>query len=72
MKTFPTIFSRLTGGLLVVLAAGLSQPVVAQDPDSGGPTPTPSTPTSVPIDGGVALLLAAGAAYGVKRLRTRR
>ncbi|MCC2547768.1 hypothetical protein LJY25_15050 [Hymenobacter sp. BT175] len=40
----------------------------AQDPDSGGPTPTP---TAVPIDGGAGLLLAAGAAYGLRRLRRR-
>ncbi|MCC2548038.1 hypothetical protein LJY25_16435 [Hymenobacter sp. BT175] len=44
----------------------------AQDPDSGGPTPNPSTPTAVPIDGGASLLLAGGAAYALARLRKRR
>lgn len=34
-----------------------------------GCTPTPPPPTNVPIDGGLGVLLAAGAAYGVKRLR---
>ncbi|MCC2545364.1 hypothetical protein LJY25_02820 [Hymenobacter sp. BT175] len=57
--------SLLTAGLLVLT---LSSPVQAQDPDSGGPTPTPSSPTAVPIDAGASLLLAAGAAYGLRRL----
>jgi hypothetical protein len=32
-------------------------------------TPTTPPPTNVPIDGGLGVLLAAGAAYGVKRMR---
>ncbi|MFD1873855.1 PID-CTERM protein-sorting domain-containing protein [Hymenobacter bucti] len=36
-------------------------------PGSGGPTPT-----GVPIDGGISVLLAGGAAYAVRRLRKRR
>lgn len=36
-------------------------------PGSGGPTPT-----QTPIDGGASLLLAAGGAYGLKRLRAYR
>ena len=39
-------------------------------PGSGGPTP--GAVTAVPIDGGVSLLLAAGGAYGLRRLRLRR
>jgi hypothetical protein len=38
-------------------------------PGSGGPTPDP---TGAPIDGGVSLLLAGGAAYAVRHLRRRR
>ncbi|SHJ13232.1 hypothetical protein SAMN02745146_2384 [Hymenobacter daecheongensis DSM 21074] len=46
-------------------AAGLAQ---AQAPGDGGPGPNAE---NVPIDGGVSLLLAAGAAYGLRRLRRR-
>jgi parvulin-like peptidyl-prolyl isomerase len=35
-------------------------------PGSGGPAPT-----GVPIDGGISVLLAGGAAYAVRRLRRR-
>ena len=38
-------------------------------PSNGGPTPNP---TGAPIDGGVSLLLAGGAAYAVRHLRRRR
>ncbi|MBF9142844.1 hypothetical protein I2I01_14435 [Hymenobacter sp. BT439] len=57
---------------MCLLAGGLA-PVLAQ-PGSGGPGPgTPVTPaTDVPLDGGASLLLAAGAAYGLKRLRQSR
>jgi hypothetical protein len=54
------------------LATGAASQALAQ-PGSGGPGPgtptTPTTPTDVPLDGGASLLLAAGAAYGLKRLR---
>lgn len=55
---------------LVLLAA----PARAQsDPGSGGPEQgTPPDPTAVPIDGGASLLLAGGAAYGLRKLRQRR
>ena len=35
-------------------------------PSTGGPTPT-----GAPIDGGISVLLAGGAAYAVRRLRRR-
>lgn len=42
-------------------------------PSNGGPTPNPAgNPTGAPIDGGVSLLLAGGAAYAVRHLRRRR
>ncbi len=56
----------------VYLLAGVATPVLAQSPSTGGPTPSAPDPTQVPIDGGASLLLAAGAAYGLKRLRTAR
>ena len=52
----------------VCLLAGALTPALGQ-PGSGGPTPSALNPTAVPIDGGASLLLAAGAAYGLKRLR---
>ena len=50
-------------GLLVMVAIVLPCFVMAQDP-GGGP--------DVPIDGGLSLLLAAGAAYGVKRYKNNK
>lgn len=43
-------------------------------PGSGGPVPANPAPdpTGAPIDGGVSLLLAGGAAYAVRHLRRRR
>ncbi|GAA4013147.1 hypothetical protein GCM10022408_27610 [Hymenobacter fastidiosus] len=61
MKQFLT--PVLVVGLLL-LASATTQ---AQGPGSGGPRPGA---TAVPIDGGASLLLAAGAAYGLRRLRT--
>lgn len=53
---------------LSVLFAGLfllvNIPSIAQDPG-----PDPGGDPDVPIDGGIALLAAAGIAYGVKTLR---
>lgn len=53
------------GCILFTAASALAQP------GSGGPGPGAS-PTPVPIDGGASLLLAAGGAYGLKRLRAMR
>ncbi|WP_400191402.1 PID-CTERM protein-sorting domain-containing protein [Hymenobacter sp. B81] len=56
---------------LLPLVALLSLTAAAQgNPGSGGPQP--GQPTAVPIDGGASLLLAAGAAYGLRHLRQRR
>ena len=53
--------------LPLLLAAGLA---FAQAPADGGPSP--AAPTATPLDGGAALLLAGGLAYGLRRLRQRR
>lgn len=59
--------------LLAALLLGFGSLAQAQAPGSTGPTPQPAAgPTEVPLDGGASLLLAAGVAYGVKRLRQRR
>ena len=50
----------LITGLLLIAVSILPFFAMAQDP-GGGP--------DVPIDGGLSLLLAAGAAYGVKKYR---
>ena len=52
--------SILISGLLLIAVTILPFFAMAQDP-GGGP--------DVPIDGGLSLLLAAGAAYGVKKYR---
>ena len=68
MKSF--FLFRLLPVLTLIMA--VSEIVMAQgDPGSGGPTPGVS-PTAIPLDGGVSLLLAGGVAYGIKHLRNRR
>jgi hypothetical protein len=47
---------------------GAGDPTTKDGP--GGGAGTPGTPTRVPVDGGLALLAAAGAAYAARRLRT--
>ena len=51
----------------------LSASAFAQPP-SGGPTqdPGPTGPDDIPIDGGIGLLIAAGAIYGGKKIMDRR
>ncbi len=70
MKTnrFPHIARLLFAALLLSGAAAQ-----AQAPPTGGPQPMPAaSTTNTPIDGGVSILLASGAAYGLKRLRRRK
>ena len=56
------------GSILFTALSAIAQP------GSGGPGPgtQPPDPTAVPLDGGASLLLAAGGAYGLKRLRAMR
>jgi hypothetical protein len=71
MKLIASTFRLVMAAAAVCLLAGGLTPALAQ-PGSGGPgpgTPVTPTPTDVPLDGGASLLLAAGAAYGLKRLR---
>lgn len=63
-------FSRLSRWLLLPLLLLLALSASAQGPGDGGPAPD-NQPTRVPIDGGASLLLAAGAAYGLRRLPRR-
>ena len=66
MRHIASAFRLILTAAGVCLLAGSLVPALAQ-PGSGGPQP--GAPTAVPIDGGASLLLAAGAAYGLKRLR---
>lgn len=59
---------RLLPTLILLMAVGGT--LMAQAPADGGPSPI--SPTSTPLDGGVSLLLAGGVAYGLKQLRNRR
>lgn len=72
MKIIAFRFSLLTGLFFAFTSIG----AYAQGPGSGGPIPgpTPTDPTAVPIDGGVSVLLAAGGALALRKLRnsTRR
>lgn len=52
--------------LCILMIASL--PVLAQEEELGVEAPTPG---DVPVDGGLSLLLAAGAAYGGRRLYRR-
>jgi hypothetical protein len=49
--------------LLMVMTMNLSNALATSDPDD----PSPNDP-AVPVDGGITLLLAAGAAYAGRRL----
>lgn len=59
--------ARKVLALSIVLAGLGTGTVLAQ-----GPLPPPPPPTQVPIDGGVLLLAAAGAAYGAKKVYNKR
>jgi len=59
---------------LKVLAIALILPAFtaqAQGPGDGGPTPTEPPVTEIPVDGGVSLLIAGGAALGLNKLRNK-
>jgi hypothetical protein len=64
-----TLYLGLFSACLSVLSLSFS---ARAQPGSGGPAPAVVVPTETPIDGGASLLLAAGAAYGLRRLRQRR
>ena len=51
--------------LLMVMTMNLSNVLASTDPDD----PSLNDPADVPVDGGISLLLAAGAVYGARRLK---
>lgn len=54
--------------LLAVFVCAFSFPAICDDP----PGFNPSDQQPIPIDGGVLVLLASGAAYGLKKIRDHR
>ena len=54
--------------LLMVMTMNLSNVLASTDPDD----PSPNDPADIPVDGGITLLLAAGAAYGSRRLLVKK
>ena len=56
-------FLRVTGVLVIIMLIAI--PAMAQDN-------FPDPPDDIPVDGGITLLLAAGAGYGAKKLRDNR
>lgn len=71
MHLLSTAFRALRRACLLAGLAVLPSLALAQNPDDEG-GPAPDDATAVPIDGGASLLLAAGAALGVARLKKRR
>jgi hypothetical protein len=56
----------IIGCLMLAVALGTPEQGLSQPP------PPPSKPTQTPIDGGLGLLAAAGGAYAIKKLRSRK
>ena len=56
--------------IIFALAIVIAASVANAQPVNLGPQPNPNnTNTAVPIDGGASLLIAAGAAFGYRRLK---
>jgi hypothetical protein len=64
---FLSAFVRIAPSVLPAMLLLALPALVQAQPGSGGPTP--GATTAVPIDGGASLLLAAGGAYALRRLR---
>ena len=75
MMNTKKLAKRATLAALLIGGLGMATPVLAQLPPPPTPTspPTPTVPpTQVPLDGGILLLAAAGAAYGAKKVYNNR
>ncbi len=57
------LLTILLGTILILPDVAASQPA---------PPPMPDKPTQTPIDGGLALLAAAGGGYAIKKLRDKK
>jgi hypothetical protein len=58
--------------VLMILCMVLAVMLVTPEWGHSQPPPPPSKPTQTPIDGGLGLLAAAGGAYAIKKLRSRK
>jgi len=58
--------------IFLLLAVSTNGGVPPPPPPSSGPGPVCWPPPCIPIDGGITLLIAAGAAYGAKKIYTSR
>jgi hypothetical protein len=56
--------------VLFFLGVGLTEVSAAPAPPIGGGSPTCWPPPCIPIDGGISILVAAGALYGLRRLKS--
>jgi len=58
----------LKGLIILFLFLGFQQVLTAAPPPPPGGTPNCWPPPCIPIDGGISFLVAAGAAYGAKKI----
>ena len=65
-----TVFKKIAILTAVLLLAGIVPALAAGGPPGPptGPPPCWPPPCSIPLDGGVSLLIAAGVAYGGKKI----
>ncbi len=67
------IFNHLGKVLLTIAFLMMFSLVGYSNPPGGATTPNPGSPdTAIPLDGGVTILLVAGAAYGAKKIYNRK
>ena len=63
------LFLFILGGVFIAFILLMADLSLAQPKF---PPPLPAEPAQSPIDGGLALLAAAGGAYGIKKLREKK
>ena len=72
MKIKSNNFMKTLSSIVIIFAIVCATNLNAQGPP-GGPPPGPTdTNDTIPIDGGLAILLAGAAAFGIKKLRDKK
>ena len=69
MKNKNNMFIKALSSLIIVFALTFSMGLNAQGPPTG---PTDPSTDAIPLDGGLAILLAGAAAFGIKKLRAKK
>jgi hypothetical protein len=69
MKKFVFLATIISTLILITAVDGLAQPFRKRPPTAPGDPIDAQSTTDVPIDGGLGVLLALGAGYGIRRLR---